>query len=146
MQDNTYCDAWAEFFGDRRMRGVLAACAQRNGADPELEKIVERVIEEVVPALLRDGHLTKVGGGNIRPSLVHGDLWSGNHGRAKGKDGEVTEVVFDPSSSWSHAEFEWGIMKMFGGFQGIEEEYYEAMGGKDHPVEEWGDRTKLYEL
>lgn len=128
---------------------MLAACEKANGEDGELGGLVERVIEEVVPRLLGDGHLMTKEGGKVRPSLVHGDLWSGNHGRAKVKrDGkeETREVVFDPSASWSHAEFEWGIMKMFGGFGGVEEEYYKAMGGKDRPVEEWGDRVKMYEL
>ena len=145
MQDNTYASSWSEVFGDRRLRGVQAACESANGPDAQLKEIIERTIEEVVPALLADGHLTRPDGSKIGPSLVHGDLWSGNHGRAK-VDGEVRDVVYDPSSSWSNKEFEWGIMKMFGGFGGIEEEYYKCVGGKDKPVEEWGDRVRLYEL
>ena len=142
VQDNRYAQSWAEFYGDRRLRGVLKACEKTNGKDEELEGLVERTVSQVVPRLLRDGHLTCPDGSATKPSLVHGDLWSGNHGRT-----EEGEVVYDPSSSWSHAEFEWGIMKMFGGFgKGVEEEYYKSMGGKDKPVEEWADRVRLYEL
>lgn len=153
MQDNRYCSSWAEFYGDRRLRGVLAACERSNGADEELKELVERTVVEIVPRLLRNGWLTREDGGDVRPSLVHGDLWSGNHGRAMGGNKEIgeedgqREVVYDPSASWSHAEFEWGIMKMFGGFGGgVEDEYYAQVGGKDKPEEEWMDRVKLYEL
>lgn len=148
VQDNRYCSSWAEFYGDRRLRGVLKSCEATNGKDKDLEGLVKRTVQEVVPRLLRNGHLTRPDGSPIKPSLVHGDLWSGNHGRAKGGEEEgEREVVYDPSSSWSHAEFEWGIMKMFGGFgKGVEEEYYKVVGGKDKPEEEWADRVKLYEL
>jgi fructosamine-3-kinase len=40
----------------------------------------------------------------IRPSLLHGDLWSGNIGSA---DGEPT--IFDPAAYWGHHEAEWGV-------------------------------------
>jgi len=58
----------------------------------------------------------------------------------------VEEVVFDPSSSYSHAEFEWGIMRMFGGFSGAFEKEYFKLKEKDEPVGEWEDRVMLYEL
>jgi len=82
------------------------------------------------------------------PVIIHGDLWSGNHGKGSIDGGDIEEVVFDPSSSYSHSEFDFGIMRMFGGFgKGFEEEYYRFKeGGKDEPVDEWEDRIKLYEL
>lgn len=146
LQDNTYSSSWADFYGNNRLRGIQKACEKENGKDTELSTLIERTVEEVIPRLLAEGHLTRPDGSPIRPSLVHGDLWSGNHGRAKGKDGEVTDVVYDPSASWSHAEFERGIMRMFGGFEGMDESYYWEVGGKDCPVEEWEDRVRLYEL
>ena len=54
--------------------------------------------------------------------------------------------MFDPSSSWSHSEFEFGIMKMFGGFgRSFEREYHEIKP-KDEPMDEYDDRVLLYEL
>lgn len=105
-------------------------------------------ISKVVPALLADDHLTTPTGGKIQPVVVHGDLWSGNHGKGSIDGGAVEEVIYDSSASYSHSEFEFGIMRMFGGFgAGFEKEYYEIKeGGKDKPVEEWGDRVRLYEL
>jgi len=99
------------------------------------------------------------------PVVVHGDLWSGNHGRgvfvgasgggggggdgvSGGKDGErgTEEVVYDPSSVYGHSEYELGIMRMFGGFgKGFWSEYGKLVE-KSEPKEEWEDRVALYEL
>lgn len=146
QQDNTFKGSWAEFYAENRLKGVLKAAEKRNGADPVLRGLVEKTASVVVPRLLRDGHLKAPGGGAIVPVVVHGDLWSGNHGVGKIGNGGVEEVVFDPSSSYSHCEFEWGIMRMFGGFGGGFEREYFAVKERDSPVQEWEDRVKLYEL
>lgn len=79
---------------------------------------------------------------------MHGDLWSGNKGRARigGDDGAVEDVVFDPSACYAHSEYELGIMRMFGGFgEGFFKEYHKLCP-KTEPVEEYEDRVQLYEL
>lgn len=126
----------------------ILSCSQKTqGHDGELSKLVNSVASTIVPRLLSSGHL-KDGktGEDIKPALVHGDLWSGNHGRGTIGEGGVEEVVYDPSSAYCHSEFEFGIMKMFGGFgTGFHEEYFKIKP-KDEPVEEWDDRVLLYEL
>ena len=144
-QDNSFKRSWAEFYADNRLRHVLHKAESRHGIDHHLSNLVERTATKVVPRLLRDGHLKTNTGDPISPAVVHGDLWSGNHGRGSIDDGAVEEVVFDPSASWSHSEFEFGIMRMFGGLGGIEKEYF-AIKKKDLPVEEFEDRISLYEL
>lgn len=62
----------------------------------------------------------------------------------------MQEVVFDPASAWACAEYEEGIMRMFGGF-GAEfwREYDGVVGGRGGAVEprgERGDRVKLYQV
>jgi protein-ribulosamine 3-kinase len=146
LQDNGFRASWAEFFADNRLRHVLRVAEGRNGVDAGLARLVERTAGEVVPRLLGEGHLRGGDGGCVVPVVVHGDLWSGNRGRGTVGKGGVEEVVFDPSASWSHSEFEFGIMRMFGGFgAGFEREYHEVKG-KDEPVGEWEDRVLLYEL
>ncbi|KAH8593248.1 Fructosamine/Ketosamine-3-kinase [Bisporella sp. PMI_857] len=145
-QDNTYKSSWAEFYADNRLRHILKKAEKNNGADQKLASLVEKTATKVVPRLLADGHLRSSDGGNVVPVVVHGDLWSGNHGRGSIGTGGVEEVVFDPSASWSHSEFEFGIMRMFGGFgAGFEKEYHDIKP-KDEPVEEYEDRVRLYEL
>lgn len=146
VQDNTYDSSWASFYANNRLRMILRAAEKNQGQDTELSALVEATASKVVPALLSDGHLTSPDGGSIVPVVVHGDLWSGNHGRATIGEGGVEEVVFDSSASYSHSEFEFGIMRMFGGFgKAFEKEYFEIKE-TDEPVKEWEDRVKLYEL
>ena len=40
----------------------------------------------------------------IKPSLLHGDLWSGNIGSADG-----FPTIYDPAVYWGHHESEWGV-------------------------------------
>ncbi|KAE8449684.1 hypothetical protein EG329_007459 [Mollisiaceae sp. DMI_Dod_QoI] len=146
VQDNSYRSSWADFYAECRLRHILKCAEKNNGNDSELSSLVEQTASVIVPRLLRDGHLKSPSGEKIQPVVVHGDLWSGNHGRGSIDQGGIEEVVFDPSSAWAHSEFEFGIMRMFGGFgKGFEREY-ERYKGKDEPVDEWEDRVLLYEL
>lgn len=145
-QDNSWRSSWADFYAENRLKCVLS---KTRSADKELKSLVQRTADEVVPALLADGHLTQGDGSPIQPVVVHGDLWSGNHGKGIiGGVGGVENVVFDPSVCYAHSEFELGIMRMFGfevGFS-LEEYLGEIKGGKCKPEEEFEDRGRLYEL
>ena len=146
VQDNSFKDSWAEFYANNRLRHILQAGVKRNGSDPELSELVEKTASRVVPRLIGEETI-----GKVVAVVIHGDLWSGNHGRGrnvtKGEDGGVEEVVFDPSSVYGHSEYELGIMKMFGGFEGgAFWKEYEKVVPKGEPVGEWEDRVRLYEL
>ena len=142
-QDNAWRASWAGFFADGRLRAVLQAAERRRGPDPALAAAVGRTADEVVPRLLGDDTLR-----GVVPVVVHGDLWSGNHGRARvaGDGGPVEEVVFDPSCVYGHSEYELGIMRMFGGFGAAFWKEYGELVPKSEPAEEWEDRLTLYEL
>ncbi|KAA8894496.1 Fructosamine/Ketosamine-3-kinase [Sphaerosporella brunnea] len=129
-QDNTWTSSWPEFFSRRRLRPVLEACERSNVADGELRELVAATAAKVVPRLL--GAL-----GEVRPSLVHGDLWSGNAAGAK---------VYDPSCCYAHSEYEIGIMELFGGFRGEFWEEYHRSVPKAQPESEFEDRVQLYAL
>lgn len=141
-QDNSWRESWADFYGDNRLRSIGRACAEANGRDAELEGALETVAGTVVPRLI--GH-DRVKG--IRPVVIHGDLWSGNHGRGViAGQGGTEEVVFDSSAVYGHSEYELGIMRMFGGFGSSFWDEYEKLVPKAEPREEWEDRVALYEL
>lgn len=147
---------------------ILERCEAQHGKDRELRATVERVVNEVVPRLLQDGHLGGTQG--ITPVVVHGDLWSGNKGsgvfigratrrnigvkeadeaqgedEGGGEDLQQGEIIFDPSAVYAHNEYEFGIMKMFGGFSSSFFKEYHSIVPRTEPVEEYEDRVKLYE-
>ena len=144
-QPNTYHHSWKTFFTECRLRAIHRACETTQGADDELRYWIEQIINDVVPALLDDGHLG--GAEGLQPVVVHGNLWYGNTMRGRiGGRGRVEDVIFDPSASFAHSEFDLGIMKLFGGFgAGFFSEYHRLVP-KTQPREEYDDRIDLYIL
>lgn len=55
----------------------------------------------------------------VKPALVHGDLWSGNF--LCDEDNEP--VLIDPACYWGHSEVDLAMSELFGGF---DREFYEA--------------------
>lgn len=92
---------WVAFFGSERL-GAMRTRLCAAGAPPALASAIDRVIA-ALPELFDDGY-------EPRPSLVHGDLWSGNWGSLR--DG--TPVSYDPAVSMSDAEADLAMMELFG--------------------------------
>ena len=89
-------DGWIAFVGHERLRALA------EGLAAPLPAAVRDVVD-TLPALFDDGHVP-------RPSLIHGDLWSGNWGcTATGEP-----AIFDPAVSVSDAEAELAMMELFG--------------------------------
>lgn len=141
-QDNGWRDCWADFYANNRIRAIGRACRKTNGSDAEFDETLEAIAAKVVPRLVGDETVK-----GIRPVVIHGDLWSGNHGRGViAGQGGVEEVVYDPSAVYGHSEYELGIMRMFGGFGSSFWQEYEKLVPMAEPKEEWEDRVALYEL
>ncbi len=141
-QDNSWNGSWADFYAASRLRHILQAAVHNHGSDGALADAVEKTASLVVPRLLRDEHLK-----GVVPVVVHGDLWSGNHGRGRiAGQGGAEEVVYDPSCVYGHSEYDLGIMQMFGGFESGFWREYTKLVPKAEPVDEWEDRIALYEL
>ena len=144
-QPNDYRVSWADFYAENRLLAILKKSERTNGKDAVLRSMVEKTANIITPRLLKDEHLNH--GKGIIPVIIHGDLWSGNKGKGKiGSSRDVEDVVFDPSSSYSHSECELGIMNMFGGFGSSFFEEYHALCPRSEPVAEYEDRVSLYEL
>ena len=60
---------------------------------------------------LRSGISQFFEGVTLFPSLLHGDLWSGNMAQSGSEP-----ILFDPASFFGHHEYDLAIGKMFGGF------------------------------
>jgi len=128
VQDNTWTASWSEFFAERRIWALVQQLKiKRQLSSIELhtyEKLVDKI-----PELL--SHPTV-------PSLIHGDLWSGNymhtlHGTA----------LIDPACYYADREMELGMMKLFGGFSS---EVWNAYQQEFPLPEGWQERNRLYQL
>lgn len=111
-QANAWSRDWSTFFRDRRLAPQLALATAR-GFGAELARDGERLLA-CVPALL-DGR-------DVAPSLVHGDLWSGNAATLANDDA----VVFDPAVYVGDREVDVAMTELFGGFDAAFRRAYEA--------------------
>ncbi len=80
-----------------------------------------------------------IGSSDQPPSLLHGDLWSGNY--ICGKSGKVT--LIDPAVYYGNREADLAMTMVFGRFP---DKFYESYN-KEYPLERgWEDRSGLYRL
>ncbi len=76
---------------------------------------------------------------NPVPSLVHGDLWSGNASTTKDGKG----IIFDPAVYWADREVDLAMTKLFGGFSN---EFYVAYKNTWPLNESAKRRVNIYNL
>jgi len=103
-QYNTENENWLTFWREQRLAAQLKM-AVANGHGGALQQKGERLLAEL-PSFFVD--YTPV------PSLLHGDLWSGNY--AYCADG--TPVIFDPAVYYGDREADIAMTELFGGFGG----------------------------
>jgi fructosamine-3-kinase len=98
-QHNDWFDDWAAFFRERRLRPQFELAQKKGFRFAESDALLGQV-----EALLAD-HTPE-------PSLLHGDLWSGN---ASFLD-DGTPVIYDPASYYGDRETDLAFSEFFGGF------------------------------
>lgn len=101
-QPNGWQQDWRVFWRDRRL-GVQFALAARNGHGGALQRDGETLLAGL--DALFDAYQPV-------PSLLHGDLWGGNHGYLD--DG--SPVIFDPAIYVGDRECDLAMSELFGGF------------------------------
>jgi len=128
-QINTRTDSWIDFYRTYRLGYQLEQIEQKY-QDIELLEMSEPLLDHL-PELFE--------GLDIRPSLLHGDLWGGN--TAALKDG--TPVVYDPACYYGHHEADLCMTNMFGGFSSHFYGAYHELIPKESGFER---RNQLYQL
>lgn len=108
-QQNPWTTDWGIFFAEHRI-GYQFRLAQRRGAHFLQEAAVLEAIPEILTA-----H-------SPQPSLVHGDLWSGNAAFSQGEP-----VILDPAVYYGDREVDVAMTELFGGFpRAFYQGYHEA--------------------
>jgi fructosamine-3-kinase len=125
-QVNPWTGNWTKFFVEQRIGYQFQLAQRRGGNFPNQERLLA-----AIPELLA-GH-------NPQPSLVHGDLWSGNAAVTKLEE----PVILDPATYFGDREVDLAMTELFGGFPN---EFYRAYN-KAFPLEPGYERRKtLYNL
>jgi len=130
-QPNRPTASFAAFFANERLRYMSARAFDRGRLPSSTVALVERVAARLPELVEEPPH----------PSLVHGDLWSGNvltHG-------DRLTAVLDPAVHWGHPEVDMAFSTMFGGFdEGFYRAYEDAGGTLDDGF--WRERRHLWNL
>ena len=101
-QPNGWQDDWIAFWREQRL-GFQLKLAARNGHGGALQRDGEALLADLDKFF--DGYAPA-------SSLLHGDLWGGNHGYLV--DG--TPVIFDPASYVGDRECDLAMSELFGGY------------------------------
>ena len=127
-QSNTSHKDWTTFFTEERLFPQLQL-AKTKGLLNEKEIPTTEKIHNTLSNCFHD----------IKPTLLHGDLWSGNFLISK----EGKPYLIDPAIYYGHNEVDIAMTKLFGGFN---EGFYEAYAQHipfDHKTH---SRMEIYQL
>jgi fructosamine-3-kinase len=129
-QSNRPTARWIDFYRDQRLTPQMVIARQRRRLNPERESMLLKLMEAL------DSLIGDVPG---VPSLLHGDLWSGNFLVTAGNQ----PVIVDPAVYYGDREVEIAFTELFGGFPpGFLAAYEEA-----YPLERgYAYRRPLYQL
>merc|ERR1739838_9836 len=129
-QRNKWESNWCNFWMEHRIRFILKALETDGRPFPLAEEVVEAgesILHNHIPS----------------PSLLHGDLWTGNVMCASVSQGDVQLYAFDPAPFYGDREVDLAMTTVFGGFP---PNFYEAY------LNEWPlssgseERRAIYEL
>jgi fructosamine-3-kinase len=128
-QVNTPSDNWLEFYREQRVRYQLNL-AVANGLPQRTVDSAQRALEQMEKFF--DDYQPV-------PSLLHGDLWSGNWGADK----NGIPYIFDPAVYFGDREADLAMTRLFGGFG---REFYAAYASEWPLAYGWERREDLYNL
>jgi protein-ribulosamine 3-kinase len=100
---------WNQFFMQNRLQPMVKACFDKALLTANDTQAFERLYKK----------LPQVFNADQKPSLLHGDLWSGNYMCNKMKQ----PVLIDPAVYYGHPAVDLGMTTLFGGF---DKAFYES--------------------
>ena len=126
-QENTPESSWITFFRDHRLIPQLRKA--EGYFDPTDRRKLTYLLDHLDKYLLEPAF----------PSLLHGDLWSGNY--ITGSDGEAW--LIDPAVSVGHFEADLAMTELFGGFP---QSFYCAYNELNPIDQGYRERREFYNL
>ncbi|MQX35674.1 fructosamine kinase family protein [Roseospira navarrensis] len=132
-QPNPQTDGWIAFFRDHRLLYMAHEAARARRLPPAVLGRLESLAERLDDYLEEPAH----------PSLLHGDLWTGN---VLAHQGRLSGLI-DPAIYWGHPEIELAFSTLFGTFNDVFfNRYHELRPIRPGFFEERRDLYNLYPL
>jgi protein-ribulosamine 3-kinase len=128
LQNNNQQSDWFIFYSQNRIGHLVTLISKYRSWSSSDYLLTEKFLRKIESLLSH----------KPQPSLIHGDLWSGNYMFTS-----QGPAIIDPASSYCDREFELGIMTMFGGFS---PRVYDAYNEVFPLPSEWRVRNPIYQL
>ena len=125
---NTNITSWKEFYWQYRLKYQIE-CANKS-------KLLDQALYEQLLSI--ESKLSRYIDNINKPSLLHGDLWSGNV--INGKD---NPYFIDSACYFGHREIDFALIHMFGGFN---DDFFNAYNEKYQLEEGFEQRKPIYML
>ena len=130
-QINNQYDDWTSFFIEERLKRQLKLGFNNGYLNVSHDRQFENLFKELDSIFP-----------NEPPSLLHGDMWSGNF--IVGEDGHA--CIFDPAVYYGNREVEIAFTGLFGGFEEAFYDGYNAVYPLEKDFESRKDVYNLYPL
>lgn len=130
-QVNDPTDSLVTFFTECRLKPQIELAKKSNKIDIKGLTLFDQLFNKLLQLLIDD-----------QPSLIHGDLWSGNF--MVGNNGAA--VLIDPAVAYGHREIDLAMTRLFGGFNQVFYEAYHETYPLEAGFEERFDIYNLYPL
>ncbi|MDO5977745.1 fructosamine kinase family protein [Flavivirga spongiicola] len=127
-QSNKPNKTWIDFYTTERLLPQLELAKQKHLLS-KMECPSVQKIKDVLKSLFKD----------IKPALLHGDLWSGNYIISKND----VPYLIDPAAHYGHHEVDIAMTKLFGGFN---EFFYDAYDSNFTRDKNTSNRIEIYQL
>lgn len=128
IQVNTPKSKWDEFYAVNRILIQGRECFDKGLLSKQDIRHLEKIclnLKNLIP--------------EEDPTLLHGDLWSGNYFISN----NGSPVVYDPAVYFGHREIDMAMTRLFGGFS---DEFYTSYQSIFPLTEGWEKRTGLFQL
>ncbi|WP_421799506.1 fructosamine kinase family protein [Haliscomenobacter sp.] len=127
-QSNQWRDTWALFYAEERLLPQMQLARTAKLLDSNDEKRLHSLCQQLHSICPTEA-----------PSLIHGDLWSGNFLC----DARGGPVLIDPAVAYAHREMDLAMSRLFGGFDAV---FYRAYD-EAWPLEPgFEQRMEIYQL
>lgn len=121
--------SWVAFYTEKRLQPQLELARRQGRMNPQRERWAERLI----------GRLAQfIDEGQVQPSLLHGDLWSGNWLAT-----ESGPALIDPAVYFGDREIDLAMASLFGGFP---RSFFDAYNEAYPLAPGYAERRPLYQL